>query len=77
MAYANFQARGQIGAAAAAYTSCSLWQHWILDSLNKARDQTHILTEESPILNLLSHSDSSLGVTSYLLDQNRHFRKIP
>ena len=34
---------------------CSLWQRWILNPLNEARDGTCILTETSCILNTLSH----------------------
>ena len=30
----------------------SLWQHWILNPLNKARDRIHILIDTSQILNL-------------------------
>ena len=57
-AFGNYQARGQIGAAAEAYTKatatldlscicdlqCSLWQNRILNPLSQARDRTHILT---------------------------------
>ena len=56
-AYGNSQARGQIRAAAAYTTATAkpdlshtcdlyhrLWQHWILNPLSEARDQTLILT---------------------------------
>ena len=57
--YGSSQARGQIRAVAAGCTTAtatqdpsqiwelhhSLWQHRIFNSLSKARDQTHILTE--------------------------------
>ena len=57
MAYGGSQARGLIGAIATSYTTatatqdpsriCDLhhssWQHWILNPLNEARDQTHEL----------------------------------
>ena len=36
--------------------SCTLWQHWILKPLSKARDQTHTLMGTSWSLNPLSHS---------------------
>ena len=59
VAHGSSWARGPIRAAAKAYAtatatqdlSCiydiwhSLWQHWILNPLSKARDQTHILTD--------------------------------
>ena len=35
---------------------CSLWQHWILNLLSEARDQTCILMDTSQALNPLSHS---------------------
>ena len=39
--------------------SCSsLQQSWILNPLNEARNQTHILMETGRILNLLSHSEN-------------------
>ena len=38
----------------------SLWQHWILNPLIKARDQTHILMDTSQVLNLLSHNGNSI-----------------
>ena len=37
----------------------SLWQHRVLNSLNKARNWTHILIDTSQVLNLLSHSGNS------------------
>ena len=50
--YWMFQARGQIGAAAAAYTTATarpdpghLWQRQIINQLSKARDQTRILLD--------------------------------
>ena len=57
VAYKSTWAKGLIGAAAEAYTTatpdlsytcnlcCSLHQCWVLDLLNKARDQARILTE--------------------------------
>ena len=61
-AYGCFQARGQVGAAAVAYTTsaatpelshicvlhCNLQQCQILNPLSKTRDWTHILTETMP-----------------------------
>ena len=51
-AHGSFQARGQIGAAAAAYTTATarpdpghLWQRQIINQLSKARDQTRILLD--------------------------------
>ena len=55
--YGHTWARCQIGAAVVVYTTaivtldpsciydlyCSLWQHWILNPLHEARDQTLIL----------------------------------
>ena len=38
----------------------SSWQHRILNPLSEARDQTHILTDTSQILNLLSYNGNSL-----------------
>ena len=38
---------------------CSLWQHWTLNPISKARDQTHILMVTSRILNLLSHNGNT------------------
>ena len=57
------QARGRIGAAAARHNQshdnvgpkhvCNLyhssWQHWILNPLSKARNQTHILIDTSRV----------------------------
>ena len=40
----------------------SLWQHWILNPLSKARDQTHILMDTSHVLNPLSQSRNSLDL---------------
>ena len=37
----------------------SLWQCWILNSLNEARDPTHTLMDKSQVLNLLSHIGNS------------------
>ena len=37
----------------------SLWQHWILNPLSKARDQTFIFMDTSQILHLLSHNGNS------------------
>ena len=37
----------------------SLWQHWILNPLSEARDQTCILLDTSRILNPLSHNGNS------------------
>ena len=63
---------GQIGATAATatatttqdlshvhYLHCSWWQCWILHPMSKARDPTHILTDTSQVLNLLSHNGTS------------------
>ena len=67
MACGHSQARGQIGAAAAATTTAavdlsyicdlcgSLWQHRIPDPLREA----HTLTEATRVLNLLSHNGNS------------------
>ena len=38
---------------------CSLCQCWILNPLNEARDQTHILMDTIWVLNLLSHNGNS------------------
>ena len=38
-----------------------LWQHWVLNPLSEARDQTCILMDISWVLNLLSHNGSSLS----------------
>ena len=65
MAYGSPQFRGQIGAAAGAYATAiatpdlshicnlhhTLWQCQILNSLSKARDQTHILMADGRVLN--------------------------
>ena len=61
VAYRSSQARSQIGATLLAYATatdtvawnpshiCGLhhssWQHWILNPLSEARDQTHILMD--------------------------------
>ena len=37
----------------------SFWQCWTLNSLSKARDQTHILMDTSRVLNPLSHKGNS------------------
>ena len=77
VAYGSSQARGQFGAAAAGlYHShstsdlSSLFdlhhssrQCWILNPLNKTRDRTHILTDASQVLNLLSHNGNSPVLT--------------
>ena len=61
MAHGGFQARDQIGAAAAGYTTMretqdvsrifdlhhSSQQHWILSPLSKAKDRTRILMDTS------------------------------
>ena len=71
--YGSSQAMGWIKAAAEAYATatatpnlncicdlcCSLYQHWILNPLSDARDQTHILIGVSWVLNLLSHTGNS------------------
>ena len=63
MVYGGSQARGLIGATAASLhhshamqdsgqicnLHCSSRQHWILNPLSRARDQTHILMEMSQI----------------------------
>ena len=38
---------------------CTLWQHWIFNSLSEARDQTHILMDISQVPNPLSHNGNS------------------
>ena len=38
---------------------CSSWQRWSLNPLNKARDQTHILTNTILVYNPLSHHQNS------------------
>ena len=43
----------------------SLWQCWMLNSLSKARDWTHILMETSQVLNLLSYNGNSLEPTGF------------
>ena len=43
----------------------SSWQHWILNPLSEARDQTCILMDTSQVLNLLSHNGNSAS-TSYM-----------
>ena len=48
LAYGSFQARRQIGAAAAGLHHSS-WQRWIPNPPSKARDQTHILMDTSQI----------------------------
>ena len=35
---------------------CSLWQFWVFNLLNEARDQTHILMDTNWVRNLLSHN---------------------
>ena len=37
----------------------SSWQHWMLNPLSKARDQTLVLMDPSCVLNPLSHSRNS------------------
>ena len=37
----------------------SLWQHWILNPLNEARDRTRILTDILSVLHPLSHNRNS------------------
>ena len=73
-AYESSWARGPIGAPApAGAVRCaglhhshicdrchSLQQHWILNSLSEARDQTHILMDTSRVLNPLSHNRNSV-----------------
>ena len=44
----------------------SSWQHWILNPLSKARDQTHILIDTSQVHNLLSHRGNSSSTLSKL-----------
>ena len=39
---------------------CSLWQYWILSPLSEVRDQTHILTDTTQVLNPLSHNGNPL-----------------
>ena len=61
MDYGSFQARGGIGAVAARLhyspatqdlsqvceLHCRSWQHWFLNPLNEARDQTRVLMNTS------------------------------
>ena len=77
-AYRSSQAKGRIGAAAASLhmatldpshicdQCCSLQQCWILNPLNKARDQTHIFMDTSQVLNPLSHNGNSLSHCSWM-----------
>ena len=72
------QARGQIGPTAASlYTATakwdpshnhdlyqSSWQHWILNPLSEARDQTRVLMDTSQVLNPLSRDGNSQGSLS-------------
>ena len=39
--------------------STTLQQHWILNPLSKARDQTCILMDTSQVPNLLGHNENS------------------
>ena len=73
MAYVSSQARAQIRVAAEACVTaaatldqthiCELhhssWKSWILSSQRKARDQTCILIDTSPVYNSLSHNGHS------------------
>ena len=73
VAYRSSQAKGQIGAAAEAYTTatevqdpshiCDLCQSFqqcqILSPLSETKDQTRILMDTSWVLNLLSHNRNS------------------
>ena len=75
VSYGSSRARGWIRAAVEAYATataipdlrcicdlhCSLWQHWILNPLSKARDRTHIL-QRRQVLNPLSHNENSQGL---------------
>ena len=88
-AHGSSQARGWIRAAAEAYTTAtttqnpslicdlrrSLHQHWILNSLSEARDQTCILTETMQVFNPLSRNENSLLFFNSLvfLTQNLKF----
>ena len=47
-AYVSFQARGRIRGAASGLHHSS-WQHRILNPLSKARNQTHVLKDTSPV----------------------------
>ena len=47
-AYGNSQARGPIGTTVAILHHSSQ-QHWILNPLSKARDQTHVLMDPSRV----------------------------
>ena len=38
----------------------SLWQHWILNPLSEARDQTPILVDTNQVLNRLNPNGNSL-----------------
>ena len=44
---------------------CNLQQHWILNPLSRAMDQTRILMDTSQVLNSLSHNRNS---TSSLIE---------
>ena len=67
MAYGNSQVRGQIGAAVLATpnlgqvcdVSHSLQQRQILNPVSGARDPTHILMDNSGVLNPLTHHRNS------------------
>ena len=73
LAYGSSQTRGKNGTAAEPYATAmamldpsyichllhSLWQHWMLNPLSEARDQTHNLMDTSWVLNPLSHSGNS------------------
>ena len=73
VAYGSSQIRVKLELQLLAYTTatatqdlsyaCNLhhssWQHWILNPLSEARDQTHILMDTSQVSNLLSHNGNS------------------
>ena len=56
---------------------CNLWQHWILNPLSKARDQTHILMDTRQVLNLLSHNRNSIIFNSYFFGPCPPHAEVP
>ena len=60
-------------------TICNLnyswWQPQILNPLNKARDQTHILIDTSQVCNLLNHNRNELLPSYVFLKKRKKDRK--